>query len=189
MRTQRVRRQSPWVAAVVVVALVLLGGVAVRHYIAQPFRVPSQSMAPTLQQGDYILANRASRGTAERGELVVIDGRGYFGHAEGGGHYWVKRVIAVGGDDVRAEAGVLYLNGEELTEPYLAEGTLGSEINFHVRVPEGALFLLGDNRGDSTDSRSFLGAPGGGMVPEERVVGRVDVIVWPRDRAKSLKND
>lgn len=182
------RRPHLVVAAAVCVVLLLVAAVGVRHYVVRPFRVPSASMEPALQAGDVLLVDRATRGTAARGDVVVFDGRGYFGPAEGGGRYWVKRVIAVGGDHVECctDSGALAVDGTPLEEPYLSPGTAPSEIEFDLLVPEGTMFVLGDNRDDSTDSRHLLGAPGGGMVPVERVVGRVDRLVWPPPRSGSL---
>lgn len=184
------RRRRPHLVGVVavVVVLVLAAGIGVRHLVVQPFRVPSASMEPTLAPGDLILADRSTRGTAERGDVVVFDGRGYFAPEDGaGGRFWVKRVIAVGGDSVRCcdEAGAIEVDGEPLEEPYLAEGTAPSEITFDLEVPEGRMFVLGDNRSDSTDSRFLLGAPGGGMIPVDRVVGSVDGVLWPPSRRAS----
>lgn len=174
------------IAAVCVLTL-LLGAVAVRQFVVRPFTVPSESMAPLLHSGDVILVDRSTRGTARRGDVVVFDGSGYFGPAEDGSRFWVKRVIAVGGDSIRCcgDDGSLILNNEPLAEPYLAPDTEPSRIRFDLRVPEGSLFLLGDNRADSTDSRFLLGAPGGGMVPESRVVGHLAGVIWPPPRAGS----
>lgn len=183
------RRPHLMVAAAVCVLLLVAGAFAVRHVVAQPFRVPSASMEPALQPGDVLLADRSTRGTAERGDIVVVDGRGYFApSAADGDRYWVKRVIGVGGDRITCCGvdGRLRVNGEVLEEPYLADGTVPSTIEFDVLVPEGRVFLLGDNRGDSTDSRHLLGAPGGGMIPLDRVVGEADVIVWPLSRRGAL---
>lgn len=179
------RRHHPVVTAAVCVVLVLLAAVGVRQFVVQPFSVPSASMEPTLQAGDVLLADRTTRGTAERGQVVVFDASGYFGAGEGGGRYWVKRVIAVGGDSIRccSDSGALILNGEELQEPYLADQGRASSIDFDLEVPSGRMFVLGDNRDDSTDSRHMLGAPGGGMVPVDRVVGEADRVIWPPGRA------
>lgn len=174
------------VVAAVCVVLLLLGALGVRHLVVQPFEVPSASMEPALQAGDVILADRSDRGTARRGDVVVFDGSGYFAPTgQDGGRYWVKRVIAVGGERVTCctETGAITVDGEELVEPYLPPGTDPSSIEFDLRVPEGRMFVLGDNREDSTDSRSLLGAPGGGMIPVDRVVGTVHRIVWPLTRA------
>ncbi|EWS81180.1 signal peptidase I [Brachybacterium phenoliresistens] len=176
------------VAAAVLVVLLLVAAFTIRHLVVEPFEVPSASMEPTLRAGDVILVDRQSRRSAERGQVVVFDGRGYFGGQDGTGHYWVKRVIAVGGDRVTCcdDAGAILVDGEPIAEPYLAPGTAPSLVAFDLEVPEGRMFLLGDNRADSTDSRSLLGAPGGGMVPVDRVVGEARRIVWPPPRSGAL---
>ena len=189
MSADRRRRPHPVVAVAVCVVLALLAVLAVRHFVVQPFRVPSASMAPTLEVGDVLLSDRTTAGTAARGDVVVLDGTGYFAPSSAdGGRYWVKRVIAVCGDTVSCcgQDGAILLNGEPLEEPYLPQGMAPSTIEFDLRVPEGRMFVLGDNRSDSTDSRHLLGAPGGGMIPVERVVGRADRIVWPPPRGSAL---
>lgn len=188
-REDRRRWPHPVVAAAVVVVLLLVSALLVRHVVARPFAVPSASMAPALQPGDVLLADRSTRHTAARGEIVVFDGSGYFApSAEDADRFWVKRVIAVGGDRVECcdERGAISIDGVPLEEPYLPPGTVPSEIEFDLRVPEGRMFVLGDNRSDSTDSRHLLGAPGGGMIPVDRVVGEAAVIVWPLTRSGSL---
>lgn len=179
------RRRRPLRVAAVVVIAVLLGVLGVRHFVVQTFWVPSSSMAPTLEEGDVLLVDRTQRGTARRGEVVVFDGTGYFGPGEDGRRYWVKRVIGVGGDRVRCcdDAGRITVNGAVLDELYLVPGKAPSDVPFDVEVPDGAMFLLGDARADSADSRDHLGSPGGGMVPRERVVGEVTRIVWPLARS------
>src|SRR5699024_8433559 len=132
---------------------------------------------------------RGDRGTAQRGDIVVLDGSGYFApSAESRGEFWVKRVVATGGDRVACcdEQGRLTVDDRPLEEPYLRSGVAPSEVAFDLIVPEGRMFVLGDNRADSTDSRALLGAPGGGMIPVERVVGHVHRVVWPLARAGSL---
>lgn len=185
------RRPHLVVAAAVCVVAMLLAAFAVRQFVTQPFRVPSSSMEPTLQVGDVILVDRSQRGTAERGQIVVLDGSGYFGSSDGGsatGRYWVKRVIAVGGDSVSccSDDGRIEVDGVAIDEPYLPDGVAPSEDEFDLEVPVGRMFVLGDNRSDSTDSRNLLGRPGGGMIPVSRVVGPVDRIVWPLSRGAVL---
>lgn len=176
------------VAAAVCVVLMLAGALVVRTWVVQPFRVPSASMAPTLRSGEVILADRTTAGAARRGEVVVFDGEGYFGGPDSHGRYWVKRVVALGGDRISCcgQDGRLRLNGRPLPEPYLPAGMAPSAVRFDVIVPEGRMFLLGDSRADSTDSRFLLGAPGGGMVPVERVVGQADRVVWPLQSARRI---
>ncbi|PWH06720.1 signal peptidase I [Brachybacterium endophyticum] len=177
-------RRRPLLVAAAVVVVLLIAAFGVRSFVVAPFRVPSSSMAPTLRTGDVVLADRSTRGTAERGEIVVFDGSGYFPKQGAISSYWVKRVVAVGGDHISCcSKGRLILNGKPLEEPYLPRGTDTSTVRFDLEVPEGRMFVLGDSRTDSTDSRFLLGQPGGGMIPVDRVVGEASRIVWPRDRA------
>lgn len=195
-RGSRASRLWTW-AALVLVAIVLAG--LIRGLVFQVFEIPSTSMQPTLTPGDRIAVWRpASFAEPRRGDVVVIDGRGSFlggtpptgtdtalgwfglGNSD---VYYVKRVIGIGGDTVEccSPEGQLIRNGEALAEPYLADpGEPASDLAFSVEVPEGRVWLMGDNRNDSDDSRALLGAPGGGMIPEARIIGRATMILWPR---------
>jgi signal peptidase I len=149
-------------------------------FVVQPFRIPSGSMENGLRIGDRVLVNKlAYRFGAEprRGDVVVFDGSGYFG----GGDY-IKRVVGVGGDHVVCcdREGRIEVNGRSVDEStFLYPGDSPSSVPFKAVVPDGTLFVLGDHRGDSSDSRDHLGSPGGGMIPVSAVVGRADWIVWP----------
>lgn len=185
MRSLRLR------ALALVVALGVLIPGATNVWVARVFVVPSVSMEPTLQPGDRILVRLAgARGREpQRGSVVVLDRTAAFGDTrpsgagEGGGDL-VKRVVAVGGDRLRccAPDGRLVLNGTELNEPYLAPHVSPSNLRFDVQVPRGYLWVMGDNRPRSEDSRAYLGLPGGGLVPNDAVVGPVVAIVWPPSR-------
>lgn len=194
--------------ALEVLAAVLLM-VLVRAFVVDTFYVPSGSMEPTVQPGDRVVVNRLAGGEdVRRGDLVVFDGTEVFGGPsreayeapglvgrtlaglrdalgiDSGEKDYLKRVIGVGGDTVRccAPDGALVVNGTPLAEPYLAPGTRPSELTFDVRVPEGRMWVMGDNRQESADSRAHLGSPGGGMVPTDDVIGRVALRFWPLDR-------
>ncbi|WP_328678506.1 signal peptidase I [Streptomyces sp. NBC_00343] len=149
-------------------------------FLLQPFQIPSGSMESGLRIGDRVLVNKlAYRFGAhpQRGDIVVFDGTGYFGDAD-----YIKRVVGVGGDHVLCcdEKGRLKVNGRSVDETaFLYPGDAPSTVAFDVVVPDGALFVLGDHRGDSSDSRDHLGDPGGGMIPVGDVIGRADWIVWP----------
>ncbi|MGW0770299.1 signal peptidase I [Streptomyces sp. NPDC002676] len=149
-------------------------------FVLQPFQIPSGSMEQGLRVGDRVLVNKlAYRFGAQprRGDVVVFDGTGYFGHAD-----YVKRVVGVGGDHVVCcdKAGRIQVNGQAVDESaFLFPGDTPSSVPFDVVVPEGRLFLLGDHRADSSDSRDHLGSPGGGMIPVGEVIGRAEWIVWP----------
>lgn len=204
------RAPRPWwdlpLTLLVALGVVLL----ITTFVVKPFSIPSGSMEDTLQVGDRVLVNRVVYRTRpiERGDVVVFDGQGTFTWVDGGNPgnpvvqaaswlgdsfgfnrgestAFVKRVIGVGGDrvaccDVR---GRITVNGRPLAEAaYLYPGDAPSEVPFDVEVPEGMLWLMGDHRSASADSRAHLGDPGGGMVPESKVVGRVSNVLWPVNR-------
>ncbi|WP_419998236.1 signal peptidase I [Streptomyces boninensis] len=204
------RLRFPWrrVSAIggVCVVVVLL----VSAFVVQPFLIPSGSMEGTLRPGDRILVNKLAYrfGDAgpKRGDVVVFDGTGTFseeqpqgnpvtgmlrkaasaaGLAEPAETDYVKRVMGVGGDRVTCCDKQLRItvNGRPVDErAYLYPGDTPSRVRFDVVVPTGKLWVMGDHRSDSRDSRDLLGAPGGGMVPVDRVIGRADWIGWPLGR-------
>ncbi|WP_225099274.1 signal peptidase I [Streptomyces sp. CoH27] len=149
-------------------------------FVVQPFQIPSGSMEQGLRIGDRVLVNKlAYRFGAQprRGDVIVFDGTGYFGDAD-----YVKRVVGVGGDHVVCcdKSGRIEVNGRAVDESaFLYPGDSASSVPFDVAVPPGRLFVLGDHRSDSSDSRDHLGSPGGGMIPVGDVIGRADWIVWP----------
>ncbi|MEU8958265.1 signal peptidase I [Streptomyces sp. NPDC048518] len=159
----------------------------VSAFVMQPFQIPSGSMEPAFRSGDRVLVNKVAYrfGSApQRGDAVVFDGHGYFGDAD-----YIKRVVGTGGDRVVCcdKRGRIKVNGQPVDEPYLYPGDVPSQVPFDVVVPEGSLFLLGDHRSDSRDSRDHLGEPGGGMIPVDEVIGRADWIAWPVGRWTSLE--
>jgi signal peptidase I len=208
-------RQLPlWAETIVLVALALVLAVVVKTFFVQAFYIPSPSMEPEFVKNDRILVQKVSYwggGSPQRGDIVVFKDPGGWLSAEedapatnpiaraltkiglypAGGHL-VKRVIGVGGDrvDCASADGPLEVNGHPLDEKaYLPQGaqpcaTYGA---FHVRVPADHLWVMGDNRGDSADSRAHLGGPGGGFVPTDLVVGKVFALVWPLGRAEIVR--
>ncbi|MGH4034501.1 signal peptidase I [Actinomycetota bacterium Odt1-20B] len=156
-------------------------------FVIQPFQIPSRSMEPTFRVGDRVLVNKLAYrfgSGPQRGDAVVFDGDGYFGDAD-----YIKRVAGVGGDRVVCcdRRGRIQVNGQAVDEPYLYPGDAPSKVPFDVVVPDGSLFLLGDHRSDSRDSRDHLGSPGGGMIPVDKVIGRAEWIAWPVGHWTSLK--
>ncbi|MCD9876725.1 signal peptidase I [Streptomyces guryensis] len=167
-----------WTAPILLACLVFL--LLLNTFVVQPFQIPSGSMENGLRIGDRVLVNKlAYRFGAEprRGDVVVFDGSGYFGNAD-----YVKRVVGVGGDRVVCcdKEGRIKVNGRSVDEStFLYPGDSPSTVPFTAVVPDGTLFVLGDHRSDSSDSRDHLGSPGGGMIPVSDVIGRADWIVWP----------
>jgi signal peptidase I len=211
------RRQRPFIVELPVLVVVSLAvTLLVRTFLVQPFYIPSGSMEDTLQVGDRVLVNKLAYrfGEIDRGDVVVFDGVDSFsaqvvveepasllgralqplaqllGLAPAGKDF-IKRVVGVGGDRVVCcdEQGRITVNGVALDEePYLFPDDQASLTEFDVEVPAGRLWLMGDHRSSSQDSRSLLGSPGGGMVPEDHVVGEAFSVVWPLDHLGWLSN-
>ncbi|MBC7271533.1 MAG: signal peptidase I [Streptomyces sp.] len=168
--------------------LCLLFLLLLNAFVVQPFQIPSGSMEQGLRIGDRVLVNKlAYRFGAgpRRGDVVVFDGTGGFGNAD-----YIKRVVGVGGDHVVCcdRKGRIEVNGRPVDESaFLYPGDRPSTVPFDVVVPDGTLFVLGDHRSASSDSRDHLGSPGGGMVPVDEVIGRADWIVWPAGHLTRLE--
>ncbi|GAB3284629.1 signal peptidase I [Sinomonas notoginsengisoli] len=208
--TERQSRLRGWRSVVIALVLALVVWGVIRAVLFEAFYIPSGSMEPLLDEGDRIAVVRATLDSAPiaRGDVVVFDGRGSFAPLSSGRGWpadvvrgvaewlglvpnetvYVKRVVGVGGDRVRCctAGGKIELNGVPLEEPYLYPGDAPSAQVFDVVVPAGRLWLLGDHRSESADSRALLGAPGGGLVREDKVIGRPVAILWPLDRLGGL---
>jgi signal peptidase I len=145
--------------------------VLARAFLAEPFRIDSASMLPTLRAGDRVLVDKRAYRDAlpRRGDLVVF-------HAPRTGDVTLKRAVGLPGDTVAIEDGVLVVNGRRRAEPYADADAIDSVYFGPARVPAGAVFVLGDNRADSIDSRAF------GAVSRSRLMGRVQVRLWPPAR-------
>lgn len=189
-------------ALIVVAALVI--SALVRTFLLQAFWVPSGSMEETLVRGDRILVWKPGDGPA-RGDVVVFhdpsdwladapEPQGVGGALQrlgtfvgvlpsSSGDDLVKRVVGVGGDTVAccSPDGRIMVNGEPIDEPYLYPGDVTDQVQFSVTVPPGRIFVMGDHRSDSADSRFHLDEQDG-TVPVSDVVGRAVVIMWPISR-------
>ena len=208
---KRANKKIPgWIEFPLTVAAALIIALLVKTFLLQVFYIPSGSMEDTLMVGDRVAVNRLAYHLQEprRGDVVVFDGAGTFtpeplepessnvveavftelgrtvGLVPPPDTVFVKRLIGVGGDRVVCcdQNGAVTVNGEPLEEPYLYPGDLPSTQPFDVLVPPGHMWLMGDHRSASADSRSHLGDPGGGMVPVEEAIGRVAAVVWPVNR-------
>lgn len=136
-------------------------------------RVENVSMLPTLQPEEYILVNKFAYrlGDFHRGDIVV------FHYPYNPEEDFIKRTIGLPGEEVRVANGLVYINGQPLDEPYISAPPVYSDTWV---VPEGHIFVLGDNRNKSSDSHSW------GFVPKENVVGKAVVIYWPLEQFKLL---
>ncbi|MEU6923790.1 signal peptidase I [Streptomyces sp. NPDC046631] len=161
--------------AVAVGCVLFLGGFAWGAVVYKPYTVPTESMMPTVHAGDRVLAQRIDGSEVHRGDVVVFTDQAW------GAVPMVKRVVGIGGDKIACcgKDGRLTVNGKPLDEPYLREKGLASVEDFTAEVPEGKLFLLGDARAASLDSRVHLEDAGQGSVPRGAVQARVDAIAWP----------
>lgn len=153
----------------------LLIAIATVVFVVQPTRVEGTSMEPTLHTGQRLVIEKVSYHLHPpvRGDIVVLKLEGRENTP------LIKRVIGTSGDVVAIRNGHVYLNGQMVQESYLNQITVG-ELSSMV-VPDGYLFVLGDNRGSSNDSRHF------GMVPVDNVVGRAVASYWPPSDASLLK--
>jgi signal peptidase I len=162
-------------ALILLVSFALVFGV-VRPFIVEAFYIPSESMVPTLLINDRVLVNKFIYDFTEpdRGDILVFES------VEGGGQDLIKRVVAVGGDEVRVQNGQLFVNGEPQSEPYLNQETPDASFFGPETVPEDHVFMMGDNRANSADSRVF------GPVPYENIEGEAFVLFWPLSRLDVL---
>ncbi len=192
-------RELPVLLAVALVLAFLL-----RTFVVQVFYIPSSSMEPTLQRDDRMVVEKLTYRFREprRGEILVFEGDGpgttvpeqdavgrvirgigqFLGLVPVSARDFVKRAVALPGDEIEIVDGEVRVNGQALDEPYVRyedQSQFGPLI-----VPEGQLFFLGDNRPNSSDSRSTLGT-----VPREQVVGRSVLIIWPFDHFGRLTGD
>ncbi|MDP9296001.1 MAG: signal peptidase I [Actinomycetota bacterium] len=185
----------------VLVVLAFVLALLIKTFLIQAFYIPSQSMEPTLLPGDRVLVNKIGThfGTPQRGDIIVFENPhpteqphrnavSAFFHWVGEGlglatppnEDFIKRVIGLPGDTVEVKQGVTYVNGKALVEPYIH---LSAEQKKHMqpygpyKVPPNDLFVLGDNRLNSNDSRFELGP-----VPMDKVIGKAFVTIWPPSR-------
>lgn len=163
---------------VVGIALAILIALLIRIFIFQTFYIELSSMEPTLKSGDRVVVNKLSYSThsINRGDIVVLDRNIIFPDKPDQPDI-IKRVIALPGEQVRIFDCQVYIDGLLLTEPYLGKTTYpqcADILTFeNTEIPEGHIFVLGDNRQNSNDSRGFK------SIPEEAVIGRAFVKFWP----------
>lgn len=215
-RSHQRRWTVPLVALACVILAAVTLSAAVRVIWVDVYTVEQDSMLPTLADSERILVHKGVTSASDLsvGDVVVFDAEGSFTPYRGGpslqrtaeqvGHWfglgspseaYVKRVIGTGGDTVECcdDQGRVVVNGQPLEETYLGRDVEAedpaSDISFEVQVPPGRMWVMGDHREDSVDSRHLLGAPGGGMISEERVIGRATSVVWPLENRRSIEGD
>ncbi|MBP2414125.1 signal peptidase I [Arthrobacter stackebrandtii] len=210
---KRQSRKLGWRFVVVAVLALFLVLALVRNLFMDLYYIPSESMEPLLLTGDRVLVSRTAFANApiQRGDVVVFDGRGSFTPWKSGAgpvadgivaagqwlgvvpndNIYVKRVLGVAGDTVKccSAEGLLEINGVPVTESYLFPGDAPSDLVFEVTVPQGKLWLMGDHRSVSLDSRSLLGAPGGGLISTDKVIGAPVANIWPPARIHAIHGD
>jgi signal peptidase I len=211
-RSKRRPSMSWWVELPILLVFALVLALLIKSFVVQAFYIPSSSMENTLEIGDKVLVNKLVYDfrSIHRGDIIVFNGdgswdpvpaqpaplisrlwasvSGLFGTAPGV-HDYIKRVIGVPGDHVACcnRQGQVTVNGVPLSEKtYLYTGDSPSEQRFSITVPAGRLWVMGDHRSVSWDSRGHTSDPGNGTIPENHVVGRAFVIVAPISRWRML---
>ncbi|WP_163510332.1 signal peptidase I [Fodinicola acaciae] len=179
---ERSRRRLPfWIELPILVVIALVVALVVRQFAVQTFYIPSPSMENTLRVNDQILVNKIiyHLRPPHRGEVIVFEPPASWRESLADKDF-VKRLIGLPGDHVVCcnATGQVTINGYALTEPYLYPGNHPSDRRFDVRVPAGRLFVMGDHRSLSGDSRIHLDE-NSGTIPEGSVVGPAFAIYWP----------
>jgi signal peptidase I len=208
---------SVWRELPILILIALILAILLKTFLVQAFFIPSGSMQNTLQIGDRVMVNKVVYHLRDikRGDIVVFDGvdsftpevtipeptnpvskalawfEGLVGFAPPSEKDFIKRVIGIPGDHVACcdSKGRVSVNGVPLDESaYLYPGNKPSDQPFDIVVPPGRLWVMGDHRAFSSDSRAHLGDPGGGTVPEDKVIGRAFVVIWPVAHWRWLSN-
>ncbi|MDI5967542.1 signal peptidase I [Streptantibioticus silvisoli] len=216
-RIKRRRRRSAVREVPILIGVALVIALLLKTFLVQAFVIPSGSMEDTLRVGDRVLVDKLTPwfgAEPHRGDVVVFQDPGDWLKGEpapkpdpegvrqvkdffsfigllpsSDQQDLIKRVIAVGGDRVQCcdMRGRIMVNGHSLDEPYVAPGNPPSQIKFDVKVPPGRLWVMGDHRSDSADSRYHMAEPGGGTIPESLVVGKAFVVGWPVSHWRRLQ--
>jgi len=165
------RVAAEWIGLVVLALVIAL---LIKTFLFQAFYIPSESMVPTLKVHDRVLVNKLSYKLhpVHRDDIVVFKAPK---NSDPGIDDLVKRVIGLPGESVSGHGGHVYINGQELKEPYLPTPTFTSDFA-PVKIPANSYWVMGDNRGNSRDSRVF------GTIAKHEIVGRVFVRIWPLSR-------
>jgi signal peptidase I len=198
-------RENKLVETIVFLAIAVVLAVTLQAFAVKPYKIPSGSMEPTLHVGDRVLVNRFAHRVLGHdpkvGDIVVFNPPkgadpmppicGASGQGGGTGtpcskptpgkskQSFIKRVVAVGGDTVAVRGGAVYRNGKKASEPFAAACDPGSnacDFPNPIKIPKGYVFMMGDNRGNSDDSRFW------GPIPDDWVIGGAFATYWPPSR-------
>lgn len=205
----RTKKPVPvWQETLLLVGTAVILALIIKTFLVQAFYIPSGSMRDTLKVDDRILVQKVSYwfGDVQRGDIVVFDDPANWLNEEDGqvpgnpvtkamsvlglyptGGHLVKRVIGVGGDSVACAQSKVEVNGVALDESdYVTLAAQSCTGSWKVEVPPDRIWVLGDNREHSADSRAHIGDPGGGFIPVDDIVGKVFVVVWPIDHWQAV---
>jgi signal peptidase I len=175
------QKAKGWVEFLVMllIAFALVFGF-VRPFVLEAFWIPSKSMVPTLEVGDRVFVNKFIYRfhEPERHDIIVF--KSSEGSTEAGQEDLIKRVVGLPGDEILVQDGVLLVNGEPQEEPYVNQQSPDTSSFGPVTVPEGEVFVMGDNRANSLDSRYI------GPVPFENIEGEAFMIFWPPGHIKLI---
>lgn len=200
-RTTKQSASGSLIELVTIVAVALGLALGIQAFLVKPFRIPSESMVPTLEISQRVLVNRFSLhfGDPGRGDVVVFKPpKGADDNACGARHSadmpcpkptkdrsntnFIKRVVATGGDRIKVLRGRVYLNGKLQKEPFIRPDSQCDICNEprEIKIPKGYFFMMGDNRGESADSREW------GPIPKKWMIGKAFVTYWPPNRIGTL---
>ena len=200
-RTRKQSARGGLVELVTIVAVALGLALGIQALLVKPFRIPSESMEPTLDVGQRVLVNRLDvrLGTPDRGDIMVFKppkgaddnecGRPHseesacpFPTKQRSSTNFIKRVVAVGGDHLKVIDGHAYVNGKRQKEPFIRPSANCGICNLphQITIPKGYFFMMGDNRGQSADSREW------GPIPKKWMIGKAFVTYWPPGRIGTL---
>jgi signal peptidase I len=183
-KSSTVRSTVEWIVVFVGAIIVAL---VIKTFLVQAFYIPSASMNPTLLEGDRVLVNKLSYHfhDVNRGDVVVFE-KDPTDTSPDATKDLIKRVIGLPGENIYYDNGRTYVNGKALDEPYLPpgtnslQGTIACTAEKPCQIPQGMVWVMGDNRTNSQDSRYI------GPVSEDKIVGRAFVRVWPLNRLGGL---
>ncbi|MFE7115316.1 signal peptidase I [Streptomyces sp. NPDC057654] len=206
------KQRSFWKELPILIGIALVLALLIKTFLVQAFSIPSASMQNTLLEGDRVLVDKLTPwfgSEPDRGEVVVFHDPGHWLDDEPTPQTnaiqdalsfiglmpssqekdLIKRVIAVGGDTIECKnTGPVKVNGKALDEPYIFPGNTpcGDKPFGPIKIPKGKIWVMGDHRQNSLDSRYHQDLPGGGTVPVSKVVGRAIVVAWPINRWTTL---